>query len=219
MIRTIYYGSPNIIRTPTFGSGNPYNDFGLGFYCTDNPVLAREWAVSRNHNGFVSKYSLNDAGLRIIDLGSPQYGILHWISVLASYREFDTPTSLAYQGKEYVRSTFSVDYQNTDCLIGYRADNSNFMFAQDFLNGLITYEQLRDAVKLGNTGRQFVLKSNRAFDRIVYEGYEPAYYSEIFPGKVTRDLNAVRKASGDSHGMYIEQILDEGIQPYDPRLG
>lgn len=38
---TIYHGSPNIV-TPVFGEGKDYNDYGQGFYCTENLELAKE---------------------------------------------------------------------------------------------------------------------------------------------------------------------------------
>ena len=28
----LYYGSPIRVKCPLFGVGNPYNDYGLGFY-------------------------------------------------------------------------------------------------------------------------------------------------------------------------------------------
>lgn len=220
MLRRIYHGSSQIVREPHFGAGRAYNDFGLGFYCTDSAELAREWAVGRNSNGFANRYTLNDTGLRIIDLGSPQYCVLHWLSVISNYREFDAPSSAAYQAKEYIRTVFSVDSQNCDCMIGYRADNCNFTFAQDFLNGHISYGQLRDCVKSGKTGRQFVLKSNRAFDRVVFDGYRPAWSIESFPHKVSRDREAMifARNTDPSDELYISQILDEEVKPYDPRL-
>ena len=49
---TIYHGSEQIIEVPTFGLGKKNNDFGLGFYCTKNNDLAKEWAVSSLRNGF-----------------------------------------------------------------------------------------------------------------------------------------------------------------------
>ena len=42
----IYHGSKNIITKPEFGKGNIANDYGLGFYCTENIELAKEWACS-----------------------------------------------------------------------------------------------------------------------------------------------------------------------------
>lgn len=40
----IYHGSPEIIEKPVFGKGKPYNDYGMGFYCTEHLELAKEWA-------------------------------------------------------------------------------------------------------------------------------------------------------------------------------
>lgn len=40
----LYHGSEKIVETPQFGAGNPRNDYGLGFYCTQNLELAKEWA-------------------------------------------------------------------------------------------------------------------------------------------------------------------------------
>lgn len=49
---TIYHSSEKIVEHPLFGEGRKNNDFGLGFYCTENEHLAKEWAVSSLHNGF-----------------------------------------------------------------------------------------------------------------------------------------------------------------------
>ena len=43
MIRKLYHGSINIIEKPIFGYGKTYNDYGLGFYCTDSLEMAKEW--------------------------------------------------------------------------------------------------------------------------------------------------------------------------------
>ena len=41
----LYHGSSFIIERPEFGKGNPFNDYGLGFYCTETLELAKEWSV------------------------------------------------------------------------------------------------------------------------------------------------------------------------------
>ncbi len=38
----IYHGSANIIERPIYGAGKSYNDYGLGFYCTDILDMAKE---------------------------------------------------------------------------------------------------------------------------------------------------------------------------------
>ncbi len=35
-IITLYHGSERIIEMPEFGKGKEHNDFGFGFYCTEN---------------------------------------------------------------------------------------------------------------------------------------------------------------------------------------
>lgn len=51
---TLYHGSSLIIERPQFGKGNPFNDYGLGFYCTETLELAKEWACSMEQDGFAT---------------------------------------------------------------------------------------------------------------------------------------------------------------------
>lgn len=41
----LYHGSQFIIEKPEFGKGKKNNDYGQGFYCTEDEGLAGEWAV------------------------------------------------------------------------------------------------------------------------------------------------------------------------------
>ena len=38
----IFHGSENRIEKPEYGKGKPYNDYGLGFYCTEDIEMAME---------------------------------------------------------------------------------------------------------------------------------------------------------------------------------
>ena len=220
----IYHGSDHIIRNPSYGSGKPYNDYGLGFYCTEDPDMAKEWGVSKDRNGFANRYSIDLTDLKILDLNGPEFCTLHWLSVLLENREFDAVSALAYQAKEYILETFKVNYKTCDCMTGYRADDSYFSFAQDFLNGTISYRQLNNAMHLGKLGTQFVLKSRKAFDRIIFTGYEIAESKEWYPGKMNRDMAArrgyfdVERNRIDRGDIFITQILNEEIRPDDARL-
>ena len=138
MIRQLFHGSSSIIEKPQYGYGKVYNDYGLGFYCTDSLEMAKEWGVTQNRNGYANRYELDCEGLRILDLNGPSFNILHWLAVLLENREFDVPSGLALEAKEYILNTFRVDYQAQDAIIGYRADDSYFSFAQDFINGTIS---------------------------------------------------------------------------------
>lgn len=224
MIRQLFHGSPSIIEKPQFGYGKVYNDYGLGFYCTDSLEMAKEWGVAQNRNGYANSYELDCEGLKILDLNGPSFNILHWLAVLLENREFDVPSGLALEAKEYILNTFRVDYQSQDAIIGYRADDSYFSFAQDFINGTISYRQLNNAMHLGKLGQQFVLKSKQAFDRIQFLGYEVADHDEWYAKKMLRDRSArreyfsVERNKRQRGDLYITQILDEEMKPDDERL-
>ena len=224
MIRQLFHGSPSIIEKPQFGYGKVYNDYGLGFYCTDSLEMAKEWGVAQNRNGYANRYELDCEGLKILDLNGPSFNILHWLAVLLENREFDVPSGLALEAKEYILNTFRVDYQSQDAIIGYRADDSYFSFAQDFINGTISYRQLNNAMHLGKLGQQFVLKSKQAFDRMQFLGYEVADHDEWYAKKMLRDRSvrreyfSVERNKRQRGDLYITQILDEEMKPDDERL-
>ena len=224
MVRNIFHGSDHIIEKPILEQGKPYNDYGLGFYCTESIDMAKEWAVGESSNGFANCYTINCKALSILNLCNKEYSILHWLTILLENREFDTITPLAFQAKEYLLERFHTDYRKYDCIIGYRADDSYFSFAQDFLNGAISIRQLNRAMFLGKLGQQFVLISKKAFESIKFTGYEVAYNSDWYRRKVSRDKLARReyfdstKNRFEKDDIYITQILREEIKPDDPRL-
>lgn len=224
MIKKLYHGSSEIIEKPLYGYGKPYNDYGLGFYCTDHIEMAKEWGVSKGRDGYANCYELNDDGLKILNLNDSQYCILHWLAVLLKNREFDVPSGLALEAKEYLLANFGTDYEKFDAIIGYRADDSYFSFAQDFINGTISYRQLNNAMHLGKLGQQFVLKSRKAFEQIKYVGMEAAESDKWYAKKMQRDIAARReyfnvernrRQRGD---LYITQIMDEEMMADDTRL-
>jgi len=224
MVRKLYHGSSHIIEKPLFGYGKPYNDYGLGFYCTDSLEMAKEWGVGKDQDGYANCYELDCSGLQILDLNAPECCILHWLAVLLRNREFDIPSGLALDAKEYLLANFAVPYKDCDAIIGYRADDSYFSFAQDFINGTISYRQLNHAMHLGKPGQQFVLKSRTAFDHIKFIGSKAAESSEWYAKKMLCDKTARReyfsvernrRQRGD---LYIAQIMDEEMRSDDPRL-
>lgn len=220
----IYHGSDKIIKKPQFGLGKTYNDYGQGFYCTYDIQMAKERGVGYEQNGYANCYEFDDEDLSILDLNSKEYCMLHWLGILLENRIFDMPSVLAAEAKVYIRENFHVDYENYDVIVGYRADDSYFSFAQDFINGTISYRQLCNAMHLGKLGLQYVLKSEKAFERISYLDYEIAKSNEWYVRKINRDKKARReyfdvernkRVKGD---IYITNILDEEMRWYDARL-
>ena len=78
MEKIIYHGSDHVIVKPEYGHGKPYNDYGLGFYCTENPNMAKEWGAGIDHNGYANRYRIECEGLQILNLNSSDYTMLHW---------------------------------------------------------------------------------------------------------------------------------------------
>ena len=224
MIMKIYHGSENIIEKPVFGFGKTYNDYDIGFYCTDILEMAKEWGAGIDRNGYANCYEIDCTDLTILDLNDENYCMLHWLSVLLQNREFDVPSGLALEAKEYIIKNFPVDYESYDIIIGYRADDSYFSFAQDFINGTISYRQLCNAMKLGKLGQQFVLKSSKAFERIKFTGYEIADSEEWYAKRMNRDRSArreyfdVERNKRQRGDLYITQIMDEEMKSDDSRL-
>ena len=219
---TIYHGSRQIVEVPAFGLGRKNNDFGLGFYCTESNDLAKEWAVSSLSDGFSNRYTLDTEYLNILNLNGPDYTILNWIAVLVEHRLFSIKTPVARRAKQYLIERFGINVNAYDLIIGYRADDSYFDFAEAFLNNAITVEQLARAMRLGKLGEQIVLKSQFAFSKIKYEGFEPAQKEQFYVLRKARDDEAnqtyldILEEEGD--GLYIQDILRGGISNDDPRI-
>lgn len=169
----IYHGSKDIIERPYFHGGKAENDYGFGFYCTENLELAKEWSCSNNAtNGFANKYSIEINDLKILDLTSTRYTILNWMAVLLKHRTFNLTNEISKQAKNYLIENFYVSVETYDIVIGYRADDSYFSFARDFVNNTISVRQLNSAMALGELGKQVVIVSRKAFDRLQFKGFE-----------------------------------------------
>ena len=219
---TIYHGSEKIVEVPTFGEGKKNNDFGLGFYCTESEGLAKEWAVSSLRNGFANKYTLDTEYMRILNLNSPEYTILNWIAVLVEHRLFSIKTPVARRAKQYLIDNFSINVNAFDIITGYRADDSYFDYAESFLNNGISVEQLARAMRLGKLGEQIVIKSQFAFSRLQFEGFDVAEKEEFYVLRKSRDDEANRlyleMLEEESDGLYIQDIIRGGIKNDDPRI-
>lgn len=219
---TIYHGSKQIVEVPAFGLGKKNNDFGLGFYCTQSDELAREWAVSSLRDGFCNRYSIDTEYLNILNLNSSDYTILNWIAVLLQHRLFSIKTPVARRAKHYLIDNFSVNVNAFDIVTGYRADDSYFDYAESFLNNGISVEQLARAMRLGKLGEQIVVKSQYAFSKLKYDGFDVAEKDIFYVLRKARDDEAnqlyLEMLEEESDGLYIQDIMRGGIKNDDSRI-
>ena len=219
----IYHGSRKIIERPIFGEGKKNNDFGLGFYCTQNIDLAKEWAVNSLENGYSNNYRLNTEYLKILDLNCEKYSILNWIAILVEHRFFSISTPIAKKARQYLIDNFSINVNSYDVIIGYRADDSYFDFAEAFLNNSISVLQLANAMKLGKLGEQIVIKSEYAFSCLEYVGYEIALKDVYYEKRIERNNEANDSyqkmlEKDDINGLYIKDIINGDVKNDDPRI-
>ena len=220
----IYHGSTNIIATPLFGQGKSYNDYGLGFYCTENQELAKEWACAVGSDGFANKYELNTEGLSILYLNSKQFHILNWMSILLENRTFNISEGISSRAKQYILENFLPDYKKYDVIVGYRADDSYFSYASDFVENTLSLEDLSTAMKLGKLGEQVVLMTKKAFDSLTFVEAVPASGEEYFQKYKERDSKArseyreLKKVSNPEEGTYVMDIIRQKWENNDARL-
>ena len=223
-MEVLYHGSSQIIRKPTFGKGNPENDYGLGFYCTREPELAKEWACAIDNDGFANGYRLETEGLTCLHLNAEGYHILNWLAILLHNRRFDLSSHVSVRARQYILDTFLPDYRDYDLMVGYRADDSYFSFSRAFLTNGITLEQLRRAMRLGKLVEQVVLRSPAAFDAPSFVKAIPVDASIYHVRRLSRDRNArenykkMLTEMPTGNEIYVSTIINEKWSNDDPRL-
>ena len=223
--KILYHGSKNIIECPTLRGGKETNDYGYGFYCTENIELANEWACPDNNDGYANKYELDMSGLTVLDLTKPEYNILNWMALLLQFRIPQGVSPNDEQAREYILKNFSVDLTKVDVIIGYRADDSYFSFARDFLRNTITVSQLSRAMELGKLGIQVVLHSEKAFSHLKYIESTIADNETYYTKRHARDLQAKKeysettKYSGVTQDdLFVMDIIRQEVKNDDPRI-
>ena len=219
----LYHGSPEIIEKPIYGKGKAYNDYGKGFYCTENLELAKEWACTEGVDGYANQYEIETDNLRILNLSADEYTILHWLALLMTYRKLRLSTPVMKRGAEWLKEHFLVDIDDYDAIIGYRADDSYFAFARAFVNNEISLGQLSHAMRLGKLGEQFVLKSPKAFESTKFVSYKSADNTVYYARRKVRDDEAragffAELEKEDIDGLYMRDIIREEVKADDPRL-
>lgn len=221
----IYHGSQQIVEVPKFGIGKKYNDYGQGFYCTENIELAKEWACPVKNDGYANKYILHLDGMNVMHLTKGEFNILNWLAILLSNRKFDITSPVGNSAREFILSRFMPDTTNVDVMIGYRADDSYFSFAEDFVNNTISLRDLNRAMQLGTLGEQIVLLSERSFKQIEFANYEIADYREYYFKRAERDQNARASYANQKKNLqqlmndiFILDIIREDMKHDDPRL-
>ena len=222
---TLLHGTDHIIEVPDINIGNEHNDYGKGFYCTRSEEMAKEWACKQNTDGFVNCYELNTEGLKILNLMDGNHTVLNWIALLLKYRTFKLSSEIAVDAREYIIEHYLVDTSSYDIIVGYRADDSYFQYAESFVSNGLTLRSLNQALKLGKLGEQTVLISQKAFEQIKFIDASPVEKNIYYPKFLDRDTSArktyrqeIRKSKSYQNDIFVMDILREEMRNDDPRI-
>ena len=187
MTLRLYHGSQNGHVKPQYGLGEERHDFGKGFYLTDSPALAKEWAVSRpkSHDGWIHAFDLELDDLRVLDFRNEK-NVFAWIAELMKHRDADESVAYRRRAPLFIER-FGVDTDAADVIVGWRADASYFYIVKAFVRGEIDADCLPELLRLGGFGIQYVVKSQKAYAQlraaadlrqpVRYDAYHAAYES------------------------------------------
>ena len=221
----LLHGTDHIIEVPDINIGSQYNDYGRGFYCTKIDEMACEWACKKNTDGFVNIYDFDDDGLKVLNLLDGQHTILNWIALLLQYRTLKLDTELSVDARDYIIGHYSVDLSGYDVVIGYRADDSYFQYAEAFVSNSLPLRSLNKALRLGKLGEQTVVISQKGFERLKFSNAYPADKNIYYPKFLDRDTRAretyrkeIRNSKSYRDDIFVLDILREEMTADDPRI-
>lgn len=177
--KVIYHGSDRIVDAPKMECGREDNDYGKGFYTTEDIEKARAWAVvNGNKEAICNKYELDMDGLKSLYLD--ECGVLSWIAEVVSHRGVIDENAL-YAANALVEK-YKLDTSTYDVIIGYRADDSYTKVIDAFLQGQINTEETLRFFKKGELGQQLFVKTEKAFSHLKFVGYEEVKDGEKYEG-------------------------------------
>jgi len=223
---TLYHGSKCCIEKPELLKGKLNNDYGRGFYCAQDLEMAREWACKGSEPpAYVNEYELNLSGLKVLDLTQGEYTVLNWIALLLANRTFQLDLEVAVKVRDYFVSNFMPPILKADVVIGYRADDSYFDYAETFVDNGLPLGRLNEALRLGKLGLQVALRSQKAFDRIVFVGTEVVTWDAYHARYIQRDAearnewrNVIKNASLTMDDLFAMDIVRRGLKHGDEGL-
>lgn len=222
----IYHGSPVVVDKPELSKGKLANDYGQGFYCTENIEMAREWACRGNEPpAFANVYELKLEGLNVLDLSKSPYTVLNWIAVLLANRTFELELEVAERVRAYFIENFMPPVADADVVIGYRADDSYFSYAETFVNNGLSVSRLNEALRLGKLGIQIALKSADAFTKLRFVRADEVAWDEYHGRYVGRDAAArrewrdqLRNSVSPASEIFANDIVRMGLRQGDDRI-
>ena len=127
--------------------------------------------------------------------------------------------------RDYIIEHYSVDLSEYDVVIGYRADDSYFQYAEAFVSNGLPLRSLNKALRLGKLGEQTVVISSKGFERLKFTDAYPVDKSVYYPKFLDRDTKArdtyrkeIKKSKSYRDDIFVLDILREEMAGDDPRI-
>lgn len=222
----LFHGSDSIVKVPLYGYGKEDNDYGSGFYTTEDIKMANAWAVVNGKNtAYCNQYSFPIENMNVINLD--EKGTLAWIAEVLYHRGTDSEDYRFLA--DALIDRYKVDTENCDVIIGYRADDSYMQVTEMFLRGYLSINEVDKFFREGDLGEQVCLKSKKAFEAIEFMDAQkvpplPEYmnYDEYARRHVQKFLHereyAVQVHRFQPEGLTIWDVADTNFI-FDPSTG
>lgn len=165
----VYHGSERKIKIPAHKGSRKGTDFGSGFYCTENLLMAKSWCALRNGQ-YVNKYDLDLNGLKV-----KEYKLdLEWLLFVCSNRS---------------NIDINIKSDDYDVIIGPTADDKLYRTVQSFLDNVYSVDETLNILNCMKIDRQINLVSQKALDNLKFLGLEELTLKEIFNLKENEMIN------------------------------
>jgi len=165
----LYHGSNKEVVKPIYGYGRADCDYGSGFYMSDDYNAASMWASNNPAGGYINTYELDLKSLNVLYLNhNTDEDVLKWVAILCKHRIDENTRLEASEEINLLINRYCPKLDDIDVIVGYRADDSYYIYTREFLLNNLPLELLKRAMELGNLGLQYVLISKKAFNRIKF---------------------------------------------------
>ena len=143
-------------------------------------------------NGWVHKYRLDTAGLKILDFQDK--GVLAWLAELMKHRDAADSKRYHMLAKKFIEK-YGVDTKDYDVIRGWRANASYFYIAKEFVRDNIDMDILEELLSFGSLGIQYCIKSKLAYSKLheLDDGLMAVQYAEFNEKYNQSDVNARQK--------------------------
>lgn len=208
----IYHGSDHVVKEPKFGYGKPDNDYGSGFYCTEDEDKADDWAIANGkEKAICNKYELDLKGLNVLYFD--RCGPLAWIAEILYNR--GTRTELSEPMANKIIEKYKIDTSTYDVIIGYRADDSYIDIVDAFLINQLTLDEVVHYFKEGQLGEQVFIKSEKAFSKITFVGEKEVVKEKANTNEINARIKVSKFLSKRNEDILINGFVPSGIKAID----